>query len=58
VVGVPSASGAPGHRDDPAGYNLYEIDGAPGAWRCTLVTRGWHGDSGGIAELNRQPLFG
>ena len=30
VVGVPSASGAAGHHDDPAGYNLYEIEGAPG----------------------------
>jgi hypothetical protein len=22
--------------------NLHEIDGEPGAWRCTLVSRGWH----------------
>ena len=42
-VGVPSASGAPGRHDDPAGYNLYEIDGAPGAWRCTVITRGFAG---------------
>ena len=41
VVGVPSASGAPGHHDDPAGYNLYEIEGAWGAWRCTMIARGW-----------------
>ena len=34
-VGVPSASCARGYHDDPAGYNLYEIDGEPGAWRCT-----------------------
>jgi 3',5'-cyclic AMP phosphodiesterase CpdA len=56
VVGVPSASGAPdrGH-DEPAGYNLYEIEGAWGAWRCTLVQRGWK--DGGIKEIGRQALF-
>ena len=58
VVGVPSASGAPGHHDDPAGYNLYEIDGGSGVWRCTLVKRGWRLDEGGIGELGRETLFG
>jgi 3',5'-cyclic AMP phosphodiesterase CpdA len=58
VIGVPSASGAPGRGDDPAGYNLYEIDGAPGAWRCTMAVRGLHDDGPGIDELRRQPLFG
>jgi len=55
VVGVPSASGAPEGRDEPAGYNLYEIEGAWGAWRCTMVSRGWRG--GSFCEIDRQPLF-
>jgi len=56
VIGVPSASGAPGRaHDEPAGYNLYEIEGAWGAWRCTLIQRGWRED--GIAEISRQALF-
>jgi 3',5'-cyclic AMP phosphodiesterase CpdA len=55
VVGVPSASGAPGHHDEPAGYNLYEIEGAWGAWRCTMIARGWR--NGGFGEVSRQPLF-
>jgi len=55
VVGVPSASGAPERHDEPAGYNLYEIEGAWGAWRCTMVSRGWRG--GSFGEINRQPLF-
>jgi len=56
-VGVPSASGAPERRhDEPAGYNLYEIGGVAGSWRCTLVARGWRGDS--IVELGRQALIG
>jgi 3',5'-cyclic AMP phosphodiesterase CpdA len=58
TIGVPSASGAPGWHDDPAGYNLYEIDGAPGAWRCTMVVRGLRGDGGGLDELRRQSLYG
>jgi 3',5'-cyclic AMP phosphodiesterase CpdA len=58
VIGVPSASGSPDYHDDPAGYNLYEIDGEPGAWRCTLVARGWHKQDRRITELRRQPLMG
>ena len=41
--------------DDPAGYNLYEIEGAWGAWRCTMVSRGWRED--GFRETGRQALF-
>ncbi len=55
VIGVPSASGAPDHHDEPAGYNLYEIEGAWGAWRCTAVSRGWR--DGGFGEVSRQALF-
>jgi len=40
AVGVPSASAAPGTSHDAAAYNLYRIDGAPGAWTCTMVSRG------------------
>jgi 3',5'-cyclic AMP phosphodiesterase CpdA len=59
AIGVPSASGAPGRRDDdPAGYNLYEIEGAPGAWRCTMVVRGLRDDGRSLDELNRRPLLG
>jgi 3',5'-cyclic AMP phosphodiesterase CpdA len=52
VIGVPSASGAPGRHDEPAGYNLYEIEGA---WRCTMISRGWRDD--GFIEVKRQALF-
>ena len=40
AVGVPSASAAPGIAKNAAAYNLYAIDGAPGAWRCEMVSRG------------------
>ena len=56
VVGVPSASGAPGKHDEPAGYNLYEIEGAPGGWRCSMVVHGLRND-GMLAELRREVLI-
>jgi 3',5'-cyclic AMP phosphodiesterase CpdA len=49
AVGVPSASAAPGTTHDAAAYNLYTIDGAPGAWTCTMVSRGI-GSGGKIVE--------
>lgn len=55
VIGVPSASGAPGRHEDPSGYNIYEIEGAAGAWCCIAVSRGWC--DGRFGEIRRQPLF-
>jgi 3',5'-cyclic AMP phosphodiesterase CpdA len=55
VVGVPSASGAPGRHEDAAGYNLFRLEGAPGAIRCTLTRYGL--DAGGVIELSRQTLI-
>jgi 3',5'-cyclic AMP phosphodiesterase CpdA len=40
AVGVPSASAAFGMSKDSAAYNLYAIDGAPGAWTCEMISRG------------------
>jgi 3',5'-cyclic AMP phosphodiesterase CpdA len=53
-IGVPSASGAPGWHDDPAGYNLYEIDGEAGDWSCTMISRDLK--DGRIVETGRQVL--
>lgn len=55
-VGVPSASNTPDHGDHPAGYNLYEIDGEPGEWHCTLVARSMSAGSMTITETMRQEL--
>jgi 3',5'-cyclic AMP phosphodiesterase CpdA len=57
AVGVPSASAKPGMDHDPAGYKLYRIDGAPGAWRCEMISRGMAND-GKIAEQKRVALIG
>ena len=55
-VGVPSASASPDREDEPAGYNLYEIEGGPGAWRCTAISRGLSREREGIGELMRTEL--
>lgn len=52
AVGVPSASAVPGTDKDAAGYHLYRIAGAPGAWQCELISRGIGAD-GAVAEEKR-----
>lgn len=55
-LGAPSASSAPSGHDEAASYNLFEIAGEPGDWRCTMVTRGIAHDGGSLAETGRQVL--
>jgi 3',5'-cyclic AMP phosphodiesterase CpdA len=57
AVGVPSASAAPGTSKDAAGYNLYRIEGSPGAWRCEVVSRGIT-PGGEVIEQKRMMLAG
>lgn len=56
ALGVPSASAAPAAAEHSAAYNLYVIDGAPGAWTCAMSTRGI-GRDGTVAEVSRMQLF-
>jgi 3',5'-cyclic AMP phosphodiesterase CpdA len=55
AVGVPSASAKPGVAKEAAAYNLYAIDGAPGAWTCAMIARGVTA-SGEVVELKRAAL--
>jgi len=57
AVGVPSASARRGTDKDPAAYNLYEIDGTCGAWRCELISRGLD-SSGEVVQQKRVTLVG
>ncbi len=57
AVGVPSASAAPGTSYNDAAYNLYAIDGAPGAWTCELTSRGIDA-AGAIVEQQKLKLIG
>jgi len=54
AVGVPSASETPPGEHDPAGYNLYRIDGGPDGWRCEVVSRGLVGSD--VVETRREVL--
>jgi 3',5'-cyclic AMP phosphodiesterase CpdA len=56
-VGVPSASHAPAAGgDDPAGYNLYRVDGAPHAWRCEVISRTLADDGRKVVDLRKAVL--
>jgi 3',5'-cyclic AMP phosphodiesterase CpdA len=55
VLQVPSASAPFGDKHCDAGYNLYRIDGAPGAWSCEMETRGIQAN-GRIAALGKAQL--
>jgi 3',5'-cyclic AMP phosphodiesterase CpdA len=57
-LGAASASGSPDWHDDPAGYNLFEIDGEPGEWHCMAIARGMSRENGMIGEVSRQMLTG
>jgi 3',5'-cyclic AMP phosphodiesterase CpdA len=57
AVGVPSASNAPGRAKHAAAYNLYRVEGTPGAWRCEMIARGIDA-SGAVKERERAMLVG
>jgi 3',5'-cyclic AMP phosphodiesterase CpdA len=56
VVGVPSASSAVGGHWQLASYNLFRVTGAPRAWRCEMMTRGFAPGCAHIIELDRRVL--
>ena len=56
AFGVPSASSPPSSSRETAGYNIYEIDGAPGAWQCTVILRSLRPDGEGFVELAREKV--
>jgi 3',5'-cyclic AMP phosphodiesterase CpdA len=58
VIGVPSASEAPPGKHDPAGYNLYRIEGTCGTWRCELISRGLSREGDNVVEIERMMLVG
>ena len=58
AVGVPSASAIISDHDEPAAYNLYRIEGGPGAWRCEMTSRGLRAGQNGVTDLTRHTLIG
>ncbi len=54
VIGAASASVGLSGRKPPAAYNLFDISGTGGAWRCSFIERGLTLE--GIRELRRVEL--
>jgi len=58
AIGVASASAINDGIHHPATYNLFEIGGAPGAWQCTMIRRGFAGAAPGpVSEIERVELL-
>ena len=59
VVGVPSASNAPGGKRHPAAaFNLYEISGGTGSYRCHMRSFGYTATDKPIGLLGERQLSG
>jgi 3',5'-cyclic AMP phosphodiesterase CpdA len=59
VVGVPSASNAPGGKRHPAAaFNLYEIEGAEGAYTCHMKSFGYTEPGKPIGLIGQRQLAG
>ena len=56
AVGVASASALAHGEEDEAGYNIFNIDGALGAWRCEMTSRQRDAD-GTLREIERRALY-
>jgi 3',5'-cyclic AMP phosphodiesterase CpdA len=57
AVGVPSASAPAKYaNEDPAGYNIFRIEGSPGSWRCETVSYQRSSD-GAIGECARFRIY-
>ncbi len=56
VVGVPSASNPGGHPERGGAYNLYRIEGKPGAWHCAMESYGFVPAHAGIAKIRSTKL--
>jgi 3',5'-cyclic AMP phosphodiesterase CpdA len=57
AIGVPSASAHAKHGgEDPAGYNIFRIEGSPGSWHCETVSY-QRGDDGAIRECGRFRIY-
>ncbi|WP_062203825.1 metallophosphoesterase [Aureimonas sp. AU12] len=57
VVGVPSASQNAGGDKPASRYNIFEIEGGPGAWSLTQRERGLRADGSGIDWIRERQLL-
>jgi 3',5'-cyclic AMP phosphodiesterase CpdA len=58
VIGVPAGGEEPGGKKPAAAFNLFEIDGRPGHWRCTLEEHSLAGRTRLTEVTDRRVLYG
>ena len=58
VFGVPAGGQTPGGKRPAAAFNLFDIDGEPGAWRCGFQEHSLTGKTGKTAITDRRILYG
>jgi 3',5'-cyclic AMP phosphodiesterase CpdA len=58
VIGVAAAGQAPRGKRPPGQYNLFEISGAPGAWRVELTRRGISDINEHVHDIATETLAG
>ena len=57
AIGVPSVSAYAKHGgEDPAGYNIFRIEGSAGSWRCETVCY-QRGEDGAMRECSRFRIY-
>jgi 3',5'-cyclic AMP phosphodiesterase CpdA len=57
IIGAPSASARVAHRNENrGGYNIFQIDGEAGTWRCVMIAREY-GANGRVAEVARENVL-
>lgn len=56
VIGVPSATNAPGGKKPAARYNLFEISRSGDGWSCDFTERGFSTPGAPVGELFRTDL--
>ncbi|EFO31711.1 metallophosphoesterase [Roseibium sp. TrichSKD4] len=58
VIGVPSATSAPGGKKPAARYNIFEIDGSARNWNVQMTERGFTGSDSQIEKIRSRDLSG
>jgi len=58
VIGVPAAGEEPGGKRPAAAFNLFTVEGSPGAWRCGMEEHSLAGKTGLTEVTDRRVLYG
>ena len=58
IIGVPSATSAPGGRKPAARYNMFQIEKSSNGWSVQMTERGFSGTGDRIDEIRTRDLSG